>query len=84
MKQLRLKDNSTYDKDHFADIPCLTAKINNKTLEQLEREGIFVFPEFVADSEDITSDQMVLQQSGDSFRTQNIWALSDMATNGLS
>lgn len=72
MKQLRLKDNSTYDKDHFADIPRLTAKINNKTLEQLEREGIFVFPEFVADSEDITSDQMVLQQSGDTYHTQNI------------
>ena len=72
MKQLRIKDNSQYNKEYFADIPRLTAKINNKTLEQLEREGIFVFPEFVADSQDITNDQMILQQSGDSFRTQNI------------
>ena len=72
MKQLRIKDNSQYNKEYFADIPRLTAKIHNKTLEQLEREGIFVFPEFVADSQDITSDQMILQQSGDSFRTQNI------------
>ena len=72
MKQLRIKDNSRYNKEYFADIPRLTAKIHNKTLEQLEREGIFVFPEFVADSQDITSDQMILQQSGDSFRTQNI------------
>lgn len=72
MKQLRIKDNSQYNKEYFADIPRLTAKIHNKTLEQLEREGIFVFPEFVADSQDITNDQMILQQSGDSFRTQNI------------
>ena len=72
MKQLRIKDNSRYNKEYFADIPRLTAKIHNKTLEQLEREGIFVFPEFVADSQDITSDQMILQQTGDYFRTQNI------------
>lgn len=72
MKQLRIKDNSRYNKEYFADIPRLTAKIHNKTLEQLEREGIFVFPEFVADSEDITSDQMILQQTGDYFHTQNI------------
>ena len=72
MKQLRIKDNSTYNKECFADIPHLTAKINNKTLEQLEREGIFVFPEFVTDSNDITNDQIILKQWGDNFCTQNV------------
>lgn len=72
MKQIRIRDNSQYPKAYFSDIPHLTDKISNKTLEQLEQEGIFVFPQLVADSEDITKDQMILQNIGDNYRSQNV------------
>ena len=72
MKQLRIKDNSQYKKDTFSDIGTLTGKIANKTLEQLEREGIFVFPEILKDAEDLTKDQMILQGINDTYRFGNI------------
>ena len=42
MKLLKIKDNSQQKKDAFSDIGTLTGKIADKTLEQLEREGVFV------------------------------------------
>lgn len=72
MKLLKIKDNSQLKKDTFADIGILTSKIANKTLEQLEREGIFVFPEIVKDAEDITRDQMILQGINDTYRSGNV------------
>jgi len=72
MEPLRIKDNCQYKKDTFSDIAALTGKIANKTLEQLEREGIFVFPELLKDAEDITKDQMILQEINDTYRSGNI------------
>ncbi len=72
MEPLRIKDNWQYKKDTFSDIATLTGKIANKTLEQLEREGIFVFPELLKDAEDITKDQMILQEINDTYRSGNI------------
>ena len=57
MKTLKIKDNTQVKKDAFTEIGNLTGRIADKTLEQLEREGVFVFPEFVVDAEDITKDQ---------------------------
>lgn len=50
MKVLKIKDNTQVKKDALSDIDILTGKIADKTLEQLEREGVFVFPEFVVDA----------------------------------
>ena len=61
-----------YKKDTVADIGNLTGRIADKTLEQLEREGVFVFPEFVVDAEDITKDQMILQGMNDTYRSGNV------------
>jgi len=72
MKLLKIKDNTQIRKDAFLDIDNLTRKIADKTLEQLEREGVFVFPEFVIDAEDITKDQMVLQSVNDTLRSGNV------------
>ena len=60
MKLLKIKDNTQAKQDNFSDIGNLIDKIADKTLEQLEREGVFVFPEFVMDAEDITKEQMIL------------------------
>lgn len=72
MKLLKIKDNSLHKKDAFSPIGTLTGKIADKTLEQLEREGIFVFPEIVKDARDITRDQMVLQSVNDVYHSSNV------------
>lgn len=72
MKLLKIKDNSQLKKDTFSDIGVLTGKIADKTLEKLEREGVFVFPEIVKDAEDITRDQMILQGINDTYRSGNV------------
>lgn len=72
MKLLKIKDNSQYRRDALTEIGNLTSRIADKTLEQLEREGVFVFPEFVIDAEDITKDQMILQSVNDSYRSGNV------------
>ena len=72
MKLLRIKDNSQQKKDAFSHVARLTGKIADKTLEQLEREGVFVFPETVKDAEDITQDQMILQSVNDTYRSGNV------------
>ena len=72
MKLLRIKDNSQYKRDSFGEIRNLTIKIADKTLEQLEREGVFIFPEFVIDADDVSKDQMILQGINDSYRSGNV------------
>ena len=72
MKLQKIKDNTQIKKKAFADISNLTGKIADKTLEQLEREGVFVFPEFILDAEDISKDQMILQSVNDSYRSGNV------------
>lgn len=72
MKLLKIKDNSQLKKETFSDIGVLASKIADKTLEQLEREGVFVFPEIVKDAEDITQDQMILQGINNTYRSGNV------------
>lgn len=72
MKLLKIKDNSQQKKDAFSHIRNLTNKIADKTLEQLEREGVFVFPETVKGAADITQDQMILQSVNDTYRSSNV------------
>ena len=72
MKLLRIKDNSRFPKALFSPIEHLTAKIADKTLEQLEREGVFVFPGNLQRMEDLTGEQMILQGVNDSYQTGNV------------
>ncbi|MCR5129267.1 MAG: McrC family protein [Lachnospiraceae bacterium] len=72
MKLRKIKDNKQEKKDTFSEIANLTGRIADKTLEQLEREGVFVFPEFIVDAEDITKDQMILQSINDTYRAGNV------------
>ena len=70
---MRVLDNSSLERVAIeSQIPQLAKKLSNKTLAQLEKEGIFVFPEGVQDTEDMTSDQMVLQRVNDAYYTGNI------------
>lgn len=72
MKLLRIKDNSQLKKESFSDISKVTGIIADKTLEQLEREGVFVFPAMLRNAEDITRDQMVLHSINDCYCSGNV------------
>jgi len=69
---VKLNDNSLRDKHEFAEIPNLTDRIADKTLEQLERDGVFVFPELIKESDDLSGEQMILQSVNDFFYTSNV------------
>ena len=56
MKLLKIKDNAQVKKTQFSGVEKLVDKIADKTLEQLEREGIFVFPDIIKDAEDLTKE----------------------------
>lgn len=72
MKQLKIKDNSLVKKENFSKILGIAKSIADKSLEQLEREGLFVFPETVKDALDITRDQILLQSVNDMYRSGNV------------
>ncbi|MGE5614633.1 MAG: 5-methylcytosine restriction system specificity protein McrC [Bacillota bacterium] len=72
MTVLKIKDNTLVGKKYFGEVSRVTGIIADKTLEQLEKEGVFIFPELVKDSEDITGDQVILQSVNDYYRSGNI------------
>ena len=72
MKQLKIKDNDQRKKEEFFEIPGLVKTIADKTLEELEKEGVFVFPEMVHEAEDVTRDQMILQSVNDTYRSGTV------------
>lgn len=81
---MKIKDNSSKTKEECAEISGLVGKIADKTLEQLERDGIFVFPNRVKDADDITSDQMILQGVNDSYRTGNVMGFLGLGDERLT
>lgn len=72
MKCLRIKDNRQVKKTEFREIENLTERIADKTLDRLEQEGVFVFPRHVADSDDLSGTQMILQGVNDCFCSGNV------------
>jgi 5-methylcytosine-specific restriction endonuclease McrBC regulatory subunit McrC len=72
MRTLRIKDNRLIKQDAFSCVSHLVEKVTDKTLEQLEREGVFVFPELVKDTGDLSKDQTILQSVNDSLRSGNV------------
>lgn len=72
MKKFRINDNSSEQKEKFGVIPELTQRIIDRTLAQLEDDGIFVFPEIIRDAEDLTGEQMILQSHQNQYRTGNV------------
>ena len=72
MKQLKIKDNSHINKDQFFEITHLVKSIADKTLGELEKEGVFVFPEYVREADDLSDDQMILRSINDEFCSGNV------------
>ena len=72
MNLVKVKDNSQIKKEDLFEVSNVIQKISDKTLEQLDREGIFIFPEILADAEDITKNQMILQSYNEVYRIGNV------------
>lgn len=72
MKQFKIKDNEYRNKEEFVDIPGIIKAVSDKTLGQLEKDGIFVFPELVKDADDLTRDQFVLQSVNENYCSSNV------------
>lgn len=72
MNPLKIKDNQLKLKTDFADVEAITDVIADKTFEQLEKDGIFVFPEIIKDADDISRNQMVLQSFNDMYASGNV------------
>lgn len=72
MKQLKIKDNQYKAKGDFFEVKSVVNRVADRTLEQLEREGVFVFPEGINDAEDLTKDQMILQSFNDMYVSGNV------------
>lgn len=83
MKLLKIKDNSQYDKNDFSHIETLTGKIVDKTLAQLEHEGIFVFPESIKDAKDITPDQKIIKSYKGCYQSSNVMGFLGCADERL-
>ncbi len=72
MNFLTIKDNSWTHNSEFDSVPILTSKVVNKTLSKLNMEGIFIYPESVADSVDLSSKQIILQEVDNGIRIGNL------------
>lgn len=74
MTLLKIKDNTPKEKNAFKGIDRLTDQIADKTLERLEHDnkGVFVFPESIGKSEDLTKDQRILQSVNDEYCSGNV------------
>lgn len=72
MKQLKIKDNQCRAKEDFFEIKAVVNRIADRTLEQLEQDGVFVFPEGIKEAEDLTKEQMILQSFNDKYVSGNV------------
>ena len=72
MNLFRVKDNRTLPKNDFASVRNIVNRIADKTLRELEQEGVFVFPEKINDASDIEEEQVILQSYNACYRTSNI------------
>lgn len=83
MSRIKIKDNSRIPKESLSGIGRLIGKIADKTLEQLENEGIFVFPEILRDADDITKDQMILQSVNNYYLSSNVMGFMGLGDDKL-
>lgn len=72
MKQLKIKDNQYRSKEDFLEVSDVITRVADRTLEQLQEDGVFVFPEMIRESDDLTKDQMILQSFNNMYVSGNV------------
>ncbi len=70
---MRIKDNDTnISRESLTEIGKLVEKVENKTLGQMRKEGILVFPNSLNESNDLTDDQMILKSYNNVYQSGNV------------
>ena len=72
MKWIKIKDNQYINKNKVIDVGNIIDRVTNKTLEKLENEGIFVFPEVLQDTKDMSKGQMIIQNYNEGYLSGNV------------
>lgn len=72
MNQVRLKDNANIVKEELSCVRKLADKTSDKSLMQLEQEGVFLFPETIVDSDDLDDENFILRSNGNYYQTGNV------------
>ncbi len=72
MKLLKIKDNQYTLKSEFHEVSSIVSRVCDKTLAQLEQEGVFVFPNMLKDTEDLSRDQMILKSCNQHYVSGNV------------
>ena len=80
---LSITDNTSTLKSKFSEIEELTKQVADKTLEELAKEKVFVFPEILKDADDLSKEQMILQSVNDSYRSGNVMGFLGMGKQRL-
>ena len=83
MKQLKIKDNQYEKKESFSEVASIVKRVADKTLGNLQNEGIFVFPECMNDAKDITREQFILQSYNDNYCTGNVMGFLGMESERI-
>lgn len=84
LQTIKIKDNAVTVAEKLQPIHGLTERIVNKTLEQLEKECVFVFPEILRDAEDISKEQMILQQVNTYYQSSNVMGFIGLGQERLT
>lgn len=69
---MRVYDNSHIDTAKLIDCQKLVESIANKTIIQLEKEGLLLLPGTFKNAEDLSEDQMVFKHVNGKYHSQNI------------
>ena len=71
-KIVKIKDNSKIEKEQISNAKNIIEKVKDKTIDQLNSEGIFIFPEVLENIEDLSEEQMVISTINDKYHSTNV------------
>lgn len=70
-----LKDNGNCQLDKVEISNEFLDQIANKTLEDFQKDGLFIFPADLSDSDDLEGSQKVLETAGNELKTSNVMGI---------
>ena len=72
---IQLKDNSKKQRNEVEISDDFLNQIANKTLENFQKEGLFIFPADLSESNDLESSQKILETIGNELQTGNVMGI---------
>lgn len=69
---IEVKDNTRVSQEKLSAISNLISFVANKTLNQLESQGVFIFPNSISNTEDLNAEQMIVQSINKEYCFSNV------------